>query len=157
MLNQKCYILIQSFEHSNENVCACALVSFIHKLINLHIPYLCCKYQLISTFNLSFIDISILTNHIKMHVHVRACCRFSLSQCIDHYIIYLCCEYQLIWPYNEWFVIVFVLANQIQAHVHAHAGWHFLIHQSLDVDTIYQCCKYQLIWPYNEWFIGLLV
>ena len=31
---------------------------------------------------------AILTSYIKMHVHVRACCRFSLSQSIDHFIIY---------------------------------------------------------------------
>jgi hypothetical protein len=51
MLNQN-DIVIQLFENLNENVCACALASLIHQSIDQYIPYLCCEFQLICTFNM---------------------------------------------------------------------------------------------------------
>jgi hypothetical protein len=124
MLNQN-DIIIQLFENLNENVRTCALGSLIHQSIDQYIPYLCCEYQLICTFNKWSIGILILANQIQAHLHARAGWHFSVCQSRDVNIICLCCKYKLIWTYNEWFINISILANQIQAHVHACSVWHF--------------------------------
>ena len=129
-------IVIQSFENSNENVCACALASLIHQSIDQCIPHLCCEYQLICTFNKWSISISILANQIQAHVHARAGRHFSVHQSIDQFIPYLCCKYKLICTFIKWSIGISRLANQIQAHVHARAGRHFSVCQSIDVHII---------------------
>jgi hypothetical protein len=74
------------FEQSNENVWACTLVCLVHQSIDIHITYLCCEYQFIWSFDKWFIDISILANQSKEHVHAHWDWDINELQCIDAYL-----------------------------------------------------------------------
>ena len=132
-----------SQSNSSTRACTCSLTFSMCQSIDVHIIYLCCKYQLIWTYNKWFIGISILANQIQAHVHARAVWHFSVHQSINVYIMNLCCEYQLIWSYNEWFISLLVLANQIQAHAHARADGQFWPHRSIKCLDFYLRHKYQ--------------
>jgi hypothetical protein len=144
-------MVIKLFEYSNENVCACALVFFIHQSIDLHIFYLCCEYPLIWTFNEWSIYTLILTNQNKEHIHTHVCWNIYLYQYIDVYLSYVCCEFQLIWTFHEWFTGHQISVNQNQALMYVRVHWYFRWF------THYSFMLWILDWTFNKWFICVLV
>jgi hypothetical protein len=118
----------------------------MYQSIDIHIDYLCYKYQLIWSYNQLFTDLLLLANQIQEHTYARTDGQFWLHRSIKCLDFYLRHKYQANPMKNNEVIVQWNLLKYntfVRAHVHACAGRKFWPCRSVGDLNIYLPYKFE--------------